>query len=118
MKHSPDELPESARRAFRQYPHIEASPAFNRGVLEALAGAQSKRRQSLVGRLEEFLGLGLWQFVGSGALGALLPGVVLSVMMLSGQSHKPQKPATPTQFPTSWPGFSPFGDLRREHQWA
>ncbi len=99
MKDEP--LPESARRAFDCYPQIEPSSAFNRAVLEALALEQSKRRQTFVGRIEEFLGLGLWQFAGSGALGAFVPAVILGAMMLSGGSSSSSGP-TPRPLPLSY----------------
>ena len=111
-----DELPEGARNAFESYPRVEPSAAFNRAVLESLAQAQAQRRRGLVGQLEEFLGVGLWQFLGSGALGALLPAVVLSGVLLSGHAP-PSPPSSPTQ--TTWPGFSPFGEVfRREYEWV
>jgi len=111
-----EQLPESARRAFDAYPRIEPSPAFNRAVLESLSSAQSKRRGTLVGRIEEFLGLGLWQFAGSGALGALLPAVVLGAMMVSGQGRTPHKSVPPTHFPLTWQGWSPFDAAFRREQ--
>jgi hypothetical protein len=110
------ELPEAAKHAFNDYPRIEPSIAFNRAVLESLSSARSNRRLSLVGRIEEFLGLGLWQFVGSGALGALFPAVILSTVLLSGHSQQ-NAPSPPRSRPMTWPGFSPFGEVyRREHQ--
>ncbi len=113
MKGSPEELPESARRAFDAYPQLEPSSAFNRAALDALALEQSKRKRTLVGRIEEFLGLGLWQFAGSGALGALLPALVLGVLMLSGQAP-PKAPKTNPDVPLAWPGLSPFDTIRRQ----
>lgn len=113
MKHSPDELPESARHAFDSYPRLEPSRAFNRAVLEALALEQSKRKRTLIGRIEEFLGLGLWQFAGSGALGALFPALVLGVLMLSGQAPA-KAPTNHPVAPFSWPGLSPFDTIRRQ----
>ncbi len=118
MKHPHDELPESARHAFDSYPQLEPSRAFNRAVLEALALEQSKRKRTSVGRIEEFLGLGLWQFAASGALGALFPAAVLGAMMLSGTGRAPQ----PTQKPASSPyflrGWEPFNGLGREEWMA
>ena len=111
------ELPEAARRAFEEYPHIEPSPAFNRSVLESLASAQSQRRHSLVGRLEDFLGVGLWSFAASGMLGAFVPAVVLSTLILSGRPAPPPGHSDPSNTPMGWPGFSPFGEVyRREYQ--
>lgn len=111
-----DELPEAARNAFEGYPRIEPSVEFNRAVLESLASAQANRRGGLVGKIEEFLGVGLWSFAASGALGALLPAVVLGGVLLSG--HTPPH-SVPSPAPTTWPGFSPFGEaFRREYEWV
>jgi len=109
----PDFLPQSARRAFDAYPRLEPTPAFNRAVLESLAKAQAKRKRTFIGRLEEFLGVGLWQFAASGALGAFLPAAILGCLLLSGASSPP-KPRTPADIPLAWRGFSPFYALRRE----
>ncbi len=98
---NPEPLPESARRAFDCYPQIEPSSAFNRAVLEALALEQSKRRQTFVGRIEEFLGVGLWSFAASGALGAFVPAVILGALMLSGGSSSSSGP-TPQPLPLSY----------------
>ncbi len=111
-----NDLPESARNAFDDYPHLQPSPAFNRAVLESLASAQSQRRQSLIGKIEEFLGLGLWQFLGSGALGALFPAAVLSTLLISGHPPKPNTPSPHHPAPMTWPGFSPFGEVYRREQ--
>jgi hypothetical protein len=112
---SNEELPESARRAFDSYPQLEPSSAFNRAVLDAFSLEQAKRRRTLVGRIEEFLGLGLWQFAGSGALGALFPVVVLGVLALSGQTP-PEAPMRNPAAPLSWPGLSPFDPAFRREQ--
>jgi len=106
-------LPETARRAFESYPELTPSNAFNRAVLDALAKEQAKRKKTLIGRIEEFLGVGLWQFAASGALGAFLPAAILSCLLLSGNASPP-KPTTPSDFPLAWRGFSPFYSLRRE----
>lgn len=110
---NPEHLPESAKRAFDSYPHLEPSASFNREVLASLSSAQNKRRRTFIGRIEEFLGLGLWQFAGSGALGALLPGAILGAMMLSGGGPRAvEKPVPP---PYLFGGWVPFEALRREH---
>lgn len=106
-------LPESARRAFESYPELTPSNAFNRAVLHALAREQAKRKQTLIGRIEEFLGVGLWQFAASGALGAFLPAAILGCLILSGNTSAP-KPTAPDDFPLAWRGISPFYNLRRE----
>jgi len=106
-------LPESARRAFDSYPEITPSRAFNRAVLDALASAQARRKKTLVGRIEEFLGVGLWQFAASGALGAFLPAAILGCLMLSGNGSPP-KPDRPADLPFPMQGLSPFYNLRRE----
>ncbi len=90
---NPEELPESARRAFEQYPQIEPSPAFNRAVLESLEAAHAARRLTLIGRIEEFLGLKWWQFAASGMLGALLPAVILGALLVSNREVSPIKQA-------------------------
>ena len=96
---NPEEpLPESAKRAFDSYPQIEAAPTFNRAVLDALHAQQNKRSQTFIGKIEEFLGVGLWSFAASGALGALLPGAVLGAMVLSGGSSSPQSKPLPAPF--------------------
>jgi len=109
----PNSLPESARRAFESYPEITPSSAFNRAVLDSLALAQARRKKTLVGRIEEFLGVGLWQFAASGALGAFLPAVILGCLLLSGNASPPEHTA-PADLPLAWRGFSPFYNLRRE----
>ncbi len=78
---NPDELPPDIKHAFENYPQVEPSPAFNRAVLQSLAAAQSARKLTLVGRIEELLGLKWWQFAASGMLGALLPTIVLGAML-------------------------------------
>lgn len=102
MKHRHDELPESALRAFDAYPQLEPSRAFNRAVLDALALEQSKRKRTLVGRIEEFLGLGLWSFAASGALGAFLPAAILGAMLLPGHAASTPNPE-PQPFPVGFP---------------
>ena len=79
---NPNELPPEIRRAFDAYPQIEPSPAFNRAVLDSLHAAQNARRLTLIGRIEELLGLKWWQFAASGMLGALLPAIVLGALLL------------------------------------
>jgi len=106
-------LPESARVAFESYPQLAPSSAFNRAVLDSLAKEQARRKKTLVGRIEEFLGVGLWQFAASGALGAFLPAAILGCLLLSGNASPP-KHTTPADFPLAWRGFSPFYNLRRE----
>ncbi len=90
---NPNELPESARRAFDDYPKIEPSPAFNRAVLQSLEAAQSARRLTLIGRIEEMLGLKWWQFAASGLLGALLPALVLGALLFSNRDAAPVQSA-------------------------
>ena len=94
---NPNELPPEIRRAFEQYPQIEPSPAFNRAVLDSLHAAQNARRQTLIGRIEELLGLKWWQFAASGMLGALLPAIVLGALLLSNRGAAPvqQSPINP-----------------------
>lgn len=102
MNYPHDELPESARRAFDSYPQLEPSRAFNRAVLDALALEQAKRKRTLVGRIEEFLGLGLWSFAASGALGAVLPAAILGATLFSGRAAStpnPQPQPSPLGFP-------------------
>ena len=88
---NPNELPPDIRRAFDQYPQIEPSPSFNRAVLQSLEAAHAARRLTLVGRIEEFLGLKWWQFAASGMLGALLPAVILGALFLSNRGVAPAK---------------------------
>ncbi len=88
-----DELPPGARRAFDDYPRIEPSPAFNRAVLHSLEAAHAARRLTLVGRIEELLGLKWWQFAASGMLGALLPAIVLGALLLSNRGAAPVQSA-------------------------
>jgi len=113
MKRMPDELPETAREAFGSYPQLAPSPAFNRAVLESLAREQALRKRGLIGRIEEFLGLGLWSLAASGALGAFLPAAVLGVLLLSGREpHTPTKP----RLPASSFLWEPL-DVRREREY-
>ena len=88
-----DQLPESARRAFEDYPRVEPSPAFNRAVLDSLAAAQGARKLTLIGRVEELLGLKWWQFAASGMLGALLPAIVLGALLFSNRDASPTQNA-------------------------
>ena len=84
-----DQFPESARRAFEDYPQIEPSPTFNRAVLESLVAAQNARKLTFVGRIEELLGLKWWQFAASGMLGALLPAIILGALLFSNRGATP-----------------------------
>ena len=113
MNHAPDELPANARAAFESYPQLAPSNNFNRAVLESLAQERARRKRGLIGQIEEFLGLGLWSFAASGALGAFLPAAVLVALLLSG-THPP-KPSNP-DVPTSLLGWGPF-DLRRGREY-
>lgn len=90
---NPSEFPESARRAFDEYPQIKPSPAFNRAVLDSLAAAQDARKLTLIGRIEEVLGLKWWQFAASGMLGALLPAIVLGALLFSNRGAAPTEKA-------------------------
>lgn len=74
--------PDSARRAFDNYPKIAASPDFNARVLAALHERNEARQTTILGRLETFLGLPLGPFLGSGALGALFSGVFFGIFLL------------------------------------
>ena len=89
---NPEEFPPAIQRAFERYPQIEPSAAFNRAVLQSLEAAQSARRQTLIGRIEELLGLKWWQFAASGMLGALLPAIVLGALLLSTRGAAPVQP--------------------------
>ncbi|PQV64148.1 hypothetical protein B1R32_107174 [Abditibacterium utsteinense] len=96
VSHPETEMPKTAQRAFESYPQIAAPRDFNRRVLLALEARQSARKTTFLGRIEEFLGLPIGQFLGSGALGAFFPALVLSVICLSGRgdvSQAPQKPS-------------------------
>ena len=94
---NPNEFPPEIQRAFENYPRIEPSPAFNRAVLDSLQAAQTARRLTLIGRIEELLGLKWWQFAASGMLGALLPAIVLGALLLSNRGAAPvqQTPVNP-----------------------
>ncbi len=94
---NPNEFPPEIKRAFDQYPQIEPSAAFNRAVLQSLEVAQTARRLTLIGRIEELLGLEWWQFAASGLLGALFPAIVLGVLLLSNRGAVPvqQTPINP-----------------------
>lgn len=88
-------MPASAQRAFEEYPHISAPNDFNRRVLLALEARQIERHTTLLGRIEAFLGLPILQFLGSGALGAFFPALVLCAICFSGRGAAPQPPAKP-----------------------
>ena len=111
-----DQFPPGARRAFEDYPQIEPSPAFNRAVLESLAAAQGARRLTLIGRIEELLGLSWWQFAASGMLGALLPALVLGALLLSNRGAAPPEktPVNPLLPRTIGPLYA--RELWRENQ--
>ena len=86
-----EEFPPDIKRVFDDYPRIEPSPAFNRAVLESLAAAQNARRLTLIGRIEELLGLKWWQFAASGMLGALLPAIVLGALLFFNRGAMPNQ---------------------------
>lgn len=111
---NPNEFPPEIKRAFEQYPQIEPSAAFNRTVLQSLEAAQDARRLTLIGRIEELLGLKLWQFAASGLLGAFFPALVLSVLLLSNRGAVPM---APTQMPTNPMMPHPIGPLFAREWW-
>ncbi|MBW3637138.1 MAG: hypothetical protein KY445_11855 [Armatimonadetes bacterium] len=94
MNHEED-WPASARRAFDSYPKIAASPDFNARVLAALEERGAARQTTILGRLEDFLGLPLGQFLGSGALGALFSGVLFGIFLLLAQPTSVSPVSTP-----------------------
>ena len=108
----PNELPAAAQRAFATYPQIEPSPAFNRAVLDSLAAAQLRHQATLVGRLEEFVGLSWWQFAASGMLGALLPALIVGALLWS---HRGAAPAP--SMPADWPLPHSIGPLYARELW-
>ena len=108
----PDPLPAAARRAFATYPEIEPSTAFNRAVLDALAAAQRQHQATLIGRLEEFLGLSWWQFAASGILGALLPALVTGALLWSYRGAVPTQPV-----PANLPFPRSIGPLYARELW-
>lgn len=112
---NPEELPEKARRAFEDYPTIEASPAFNRAVLESLESARATRQKTLIGRIEEWLGLKWWQFAASGLLGAFLPAVILGALLLSNRGAAPTQIPQPTPTIPGLPGA--IGPLYARELW-
>ena len=87
---SPSEMPATAQRAFEKYPQIAAPNDFNRRVLMALEARQIAHKTTLLGRIEAFLGLPIAHFIGSGALGAFFPALVLCAICFSGRSAAPQ----------------------------
>lgn len=89
------EMPASAQRAFDGYPRLTAPNDFNRRVLLALEARQIAQKTTLLGRIEAFLGLPLAQFIGSGALGAFFPLLILSAMCLSSRGVAPPIPEKP-----------------------
>lgn len=97
------EMPATAQRAFDNYPHIAAPNDFNRRVLLALEARQIAQHTTFLGRIEAFLGLPLAQFLGSGALGAFFPALVLCVICFSGRDAAPPEPE-----PTSKPDAALF----------
>lgn len=90
-----DELPENARKAFGNYPHLEPSPDFNRAVLESLKTIENRRQSTFLGRLEEFLGLKWWQFAASGLFGAFFPALFLGILLLSNRGEAPERSPIP-----------------------
>ena len=111
MKHP--EITDSARHAFDHYPKVEASAAFNRAVLEQLELENARRKTTILGRLEDALGLSLWRFAASGMLGAFVPGALLLGAMCLNRSESPiQPPAPPLQVRALGPFYA------REWEWA
>lgn len=90
-----DQWPDSARRAFDNYPKIAASPDFNARVLAALHQRNEARQTTILGRLETFLGLPLSPFLGSGALGALFSGVFFGIFLLLARPASFSSASTP-----------------------
>ncbi len=114
MNHENESWPASARRAFDDYPKIAASPDFNARVLAALEERSAARQTTLLGRLEAFLGLPLGQFIGSGALGAFLPMLVLGALYFS--NGGPPPPVAPV--PVAPQFLRAYGPLYARELWA
>lgn len=121
MKISPeDELPLQARTAFDSYPQLQVSASFNRAVLERLEQEGKRRRTTLLGRIEEFLGLDLWRFAASGMLGALLPAFFVGALLLcssrspSASEPSPEQPPVPPEVQSLGPFYARELELQRE----
>ena len=102
------QFPDSARRAFDDYPQIEASDAFNRAIFAQLEMQKTRRRATFLGRVEEFLGLDLWQFAASGMLGAFLPALILGALYFSNRDAAPAPPSPIGPLPTPFRTMGPF----------
>jgi hypothetical protein len=91
-------LPDKAKAALENHPRIQPEASFNRMVIQSLDLEKMRRRATLVGRIEEFLGIGLWQFASTSALGAFIPVVILGSMLISAQQPSDQD-ALPNPIP-------------------
>jgi hypothetical protein len=71
--HKDHELPDTARRAFAEYPQITASPDFNRRVLERVLAPQAPARLELFcDRLDAIFARPVLKLLGAACLGAML----------------------------------------------
>ena len=106
-----ENLPEGAQKAFENYPQLEPSPDFNRAVLEVLQIAQNQRQTTILGRLEEFLGLKWWQFAASGLFGAFFPALFLGILLLQSRGEAPARSSIPP------PSLQQIGPLYAREWW-
>jgi hypothetical protein len=90
-------LPDSALRAFANYPQIAASPDFNRRVLERVLAAREPSRFDLFcDRLDEIFARPLLKLLGAATMGAVVALIGTGVLLLAcGVST----PATQTEAP-------------------
>ena len=83
-------LSDKAKAALENYPRLQPEASFNRAIIQSLDLEKMRRRATLVGRIEEFLGLGIWQFASTSALGAFVPCIILGSMLVSSQQSAPE----------------------------
>ncbi|RYG72266.1 hypothetical protein EON80_04350 [bacterium] len=101
-------FPLSAQSAFDNYPELKPTAAFNRAVLLRLEREQERRRATLLGQIEEFLGLDLWRFAASGMLGAFLPALILAALYFSNRSMSQEQREPVHAPPTIARSLGPF----------
>ena len=90
------ELPALAQRAFESYPQIQASPDFNRRVLDKVLAAQTPSRLGFFcDRMDEIFARPILKLLGAACLGGVL--ALAGTGILIGLSAPSTPAATPTQ---------------------
>ena len=90
------ELPASAQRAFESYPQIQASPDFNRRVLERVLSSRAPSKLELFcDRMDEIFARPILKLIGAASLGGII------ALAGSGLLIKFSMPSTPAATPVA-----------------